>query len=99
MKKFLIEFHSRVQQIELYFGFVAEIDKVKTDNQQEAILFPNQTQYVVNHDLQKILKANCYLLLYNLIESSIRNGIVAIYDAIHDEKLGYSEINSDIQKI
>ncbi len=98
MRNFLTDFRSRVQEIEQYFEFVAKIDEVES-YRQEVILFPDQTQYVVESSLQKVLKANCYLLLYNLIESSIRNGIVAIDDAIHAENLGYTEVDSRIQTI
>jgi len=98
MRDFLIDFHSKVQEIEQYFEFVAKINEVES-HRRDTILFPDQTQYVVNHDLQKILRANCYLLLYNLIESSIRNGIIAIYDAIHRERLSYTEVGSRIQTI
>ncbi|OQW94367.1 MAG: hypothetical protein BWK79_06220 [Beggiatoa sp. IS2] len=98
MRDFLTDFNSRVQEIEQYFEFVTKITELE-NHKQEAILFPDKTQYVIANSLQKILRANCYLLLYNLVESSIRNGVIAIYDVIHDKKLGYTEVNDKIQEI
>ncbi|MFM7372399.1 MAG: MAE_28990/MAE_18760 family HEPN-like nuclease, partial [Sphaerospermopsis kisseleviana] len=56
-------------------------------------------EYIVDSDLQKILKSHCYLLLYNLIESSIRNGIVAIHEAISLEGITYKDLSSKIKMI
>lgn len=98
MRDFLINFHNRVQEIEQYFEFTAKINEIAS-YKQELMTFPNQTSYIIPSELQKILRANCYLLLYNLVESSVRNGIIAIYDAIHDERLDYTEVDNRIREI
>lgn len=65
---------------------------------ESSINFPSG-EYVVDGDLQKILKSNCYLLLYNLIESSVRNGITEIHDFIKSENLAYKEVTEKIKKL
>jgi hypothetical protein len=49
--------------------------------------------------LIKVLKANLFLLLYNLSESSIRQSLSEIYDTISKEKLKYSEVIDEIKMI
>ncbi|MBV9434871.1 MAG: hypothetical protein JOZ44_02390, partial [Acidobacteria bacterium] len=51
----------------------------------------------VEEDLVKILKANAYLLLYNLVESSIRAGLIEIYDTIHAAGLSFDDLTSELQ--
>ena len=74
------------------------MDKIETHKGQ-SIIFPDKTEFKVKRGLQKTLRANCFLLLYNLVEASIRNGIVAIFDAIHDDNLSYQELSIKIQEI
>ena len=45
------------------------------------------------------MQSHCYLLLYNLIESSIRNGITAIHDIILIEQLTYKDLSPKIKKL
>ncbi|WP_339384183.1 MAE_28990/MAE_18760 family HEPN-like nuclease [Microcoleus sp. LEGE 07076] len=49
--------------------------------------------------MQKILQSHCYLLLYNLVESSIRNGITAIHDVILVEQLTYKDLSPKIKRL
>ncbi len=97
MKNFIQDFNKRVSEIEQYFELVDKIEQLSSLTDRK-IIFPSG-EYIVNIDLQKILKSNCYLLLYNLIESSIRNGIVAIHDAINTDNLKYQELTSKIQQL
>jgi len=100
MKMFVQEFQRRVAEIEKYFDLVDKIEQLGTLGSVSAssITFPSG-EYTVDSQLQKILKSHCYLLLYNLIESSIRNGITAIHDAICLEQLTYKELSPKIQRL
>lgn len=97
MKDFIRDFNKRVAEIEKYFELVGKIEQLRvfTDN---SIKFPFG-EYIVDSDLQKILRSHCYLLLYNLIESSIRNGIVAIHDAIQFDNLTYQDLQPKLQQL
>jgi hypothetical protein len=95
MKEFIRDFHKRVAEIDKYFELVDKIEQLGAFS-TNSITFPSGN-YTVDSDLQKILKSNCYLLLYNLIESSIRNGITAIHDAISLDRLTYRDLNPKIQ--
>lgn len=98
MREFLKDFYQRIEDINKYFDFASQIVELES-YKSDSITLPNHTNCIIDSDLQKVLKANCYLLMYNLVESSIRNGIVAIYDAIHDEKLSYKQVIPKIQEI
>jgi len=92
MIDFQLNFHNQVQEINEYFNFVNLIDKL------DEISLP-QTTYEIERELQKILKANCYFILYNLIEGSIRAGIEAIFIALSQQKLSYADVNHVVKQI
>ena len=97
MKEFIKEFKRRVAEIQKYFELVDRIEQLGPFS-TNSITFPSG-EYIVDSDLQKILKSHCYLLLYNLVESSIRNGITAIHDTILTEKLNYKDLSSEIKRL
>lgn len=100
MKTFIQEFQRRVTEVDKYFDLVDKVDEIDKlgAGSGRSIIFP-AGPYTVDIELQKILKSHCYLLLYNLIESSIRNGIKAIHDAIALEQLTYQDLHPKIQKL
>jgi hypothetical protein len=98
MKDCLDDFKNRVEEVEIFFNLVATFDKVET-HKNTLINLPYGENFIIDSNLQKILKASCYLILYNLIESTVRNGIVAIYDAIHDDGLIFNDLNDKIKAI
>jgi hypothetical protein len=97
MKSFVLEFQRRVAEIDKYFDLVDKIEQLGALS-ASSITFPSG-EYAVDSELQKILKSHCYLLLYNLIESSIRNGITGIHDAILIDNLTYKELSPKIQRL
>lgn len=98
MKSYLTDFYSRVSEINEYFAFVEYIDIIET-HKKEKITTTSNKEYIPKRELQKILRSNCFLLLYNLVESSIRNGILAVYDCVHDESLKFDELSPRLQEI
>lgn len=53
----------------------------------------------VDENLSRILKANGFLLLYNLIEATIRKSIDAVFNAIHSNAHSYSDLTSELRRI
>ncbi|MDE7432415.1 MAG: hypothetical protein K2N34_10960 [Lachnospiraceae bacterium] len=53
----------------------------------------------IDDELSKILKANSFILLYNLIESTITNSIKAIVHSVEDEKLTYEQLSENIKHL
>ncbi len=93
----LTDFEERVKEIELYFE---HLNLILSKN---AVLYlpQNKTkrQRIIDPELIKVLKANCFLILYNLSESSIRQAIAEIYSQISNENLKYSSVKDEIKKI
>jgi hypothetical protein len=97
MREFIRDFYRRVVEVDKYFDLVDRIEELRTFS-ANSIIFPSG-EYIVDSDLQKILRSHCYLLLYNLIESSIRNGVIAIHNEIIFENLTYRDLSPKIKKL
>ena len=93
-----IEFEKRKLEIELYLEIlkITNLDKPKLfayDNIEEKSI-----ELLIDSEKIKILTANSYLLIYNLVESTIYNSIVSIFDAITDNGVKYFEMIEEVQK-
>ena len=98
MQTVLIDFQERVEEINRYFAFLEKLEQetlqlsvLKDDGQRENIPLDSQ--------LIKTLKANSFLLLYNLVESSMRNAVTAIFDELKNKKVSYNSVRIEIKKI
>ena len=97
MRYFIQDFETRLKEIDEYFQFIEFIDKIETHRKRKIVV--ESVEYTPKREIQKILRSNSFLLLYNLVESSIRNGILAVYDCIHDESLKYEDLSDRIKEI
>ena len=50
-------------------------------------------------ELAKTLKANGFLLLYNLVESTLRNAIQAIFDELASSKVSFDRVKTELKII
>jgi hypothetical protein len=97
MKEVRREFKQRVKEVNLYFDF---LDNMLDSNVY--LYFDNRKSWKkrpVNTEIQKILKANFFLILYNLTEASIRKSIQAIYDSMEKDGITYKLAKPEIQKV
>lgn len=92
------EFEKRVEEIDSFYEIlrIIELEKPKIsafdiNNNQEKILPISSTKI-------DTLRSTSYLLLYNLIESTVYNSITNIFDEINDNGLKYFDIIEDVQK-
>lgn len=93
----LADFEKRVAEIELFFK---HLENLEVDG--ALLYFPNRTRRKIqphNNELIKVFKANIFLLLYNLAESSIKQSLTEIYDTISSENLSYQDVIDEIKKI
>lgn len=98
MQTVLIDFQERVEEINRYFAFLEKLGQetiqlsvLKDDGKRENIPLDSQ--------LIKTLKANSFLLLYNLVESSMRNAVTAIFDELKNQRVSYNSVRIEIKKI
>ncbi len=91
------DFNKRKDEIEEYFAFLEKLnnDNIKLNYIQENIA----KEFEISTKLQRIFIANTFLLLYNLVESTIRNSIVTIYNKIKDDELTYQDLSVKIKQI
>ncbi len=97
MSVLIAEYDGRVAEIDLYFTFLADI--LERDAELYYPRARKNKRAIMNDDLVKILKANACLLLYNLVESSIRNGLNRIYDSIKNDKVNYEVLRMELREL
>jgi hypothetical protein len=92
------EFEKRAAEIDSYYEILeiiehesAKISAYDIDAAKERIL-------LINASKTDTLRSTSYLLLYNLIESTIYNSITSVFDEIKDNKLKYFDIIENLQK-
>lgn len=92
------EYNKHKHEVSRYLDAVEHLDKgsykiVCTD------ILGNDSSLLIDDELSKILKANCFILLYNLIESTIVNSIKAITNSIESEKLTFEQFTDEIKRL
>jgi hypothetical protein len=78
------DFADRMSEINVYFQFAKIVD-----NDSNTIITNYGNVYNISDKLQKILLANGFLILYNLVESTIRNSIKEIFYQMTFNNLSY----------
>lgn len=92
------DFDIRIAEINSYFEFVEKIDSgahlvVTSSDRTDAYATIAQTELI------KTLKANGFVVLYNLIESTVKNAIESIFDELESRSIEYDQCRQEIQRI
>ncbi|MCF6269821.1 MAG: hypothetical protein L3J41_08930 [Melioribacteraceae bacterium] len=91
------DFENRKSEIENYFKFLLIFDddstKIQYEKDDKIIIKKIQPQF------QTILIANAFLILYNLIESTVRNSIIEIYIKVENDEITFDTLSGNLQKI
>lgn len=93
MKDVKRDFKEKLDEIELYFGFME-----KAARKGSSISLSDGKLEKIEPDLAKTLKANGFLLLYNLVESSMRKAIEEIYFSIKREGISFDDVKEGIRR-
>ena len=81
-------FDERKSEVDVYFNFIKYIG---IDNiNHKKIKFDTRINFQTTDDLKKVLKSNCILILYNLIEGVISKSIEEIFDTINNKQIKYN---------
>src|SRR5262245_54379183 len=97
MTALLQSFEERALELSAYFKFIELIEK-----DAAALTLPKKRTWKVrkvDEKILRILKANFFLLLYNLVEASIREGFVSIYKAVEVEECTVGELTPALRKL
>jgi len=93
----LKDFDERAQEVSRYFFFLKNLQEGSI---QLSMGHGEHTKTrKINDDLANTLKATGYLLLYNLIEATMRNAIEIIFDQLKNKNISFDEVRDDLKKI
>ena len=92
------DFQTRAAEIENYFRFVKSLDDGTADLHAAGGTSPamNQEDF---ESLVKTLKANGFILLYNLVESTMKNAIEAIFDEFRTQGVSFDACREEVRQI
>lgn len=94
------EFDKRVAEINSFYEILSIIELENpcisaNKIEDESVI---ETELQINSSKIDTLRSTTYLLLYNLIESTVYNSVISIFDEISDKGLKYFDIVEDVQK-
>lgn len=92
------EFDARVEEVELYFSFLRDLESdkhriVRTSDSQLAYSASDSV------NMNKMFKANGFLLLYNLMESTVKNAVQSIYDDLQDKGVDFDSCREEVRRV
>jgi len=94
METVIVDFNERVSEIDEYLSLLQMISepdaKISVDGKR-----PRKVKTVA----LKTMKASCFLMLYNLVESSIRGSMVQLYEQMNAEALALDKFDEYVKKI
>jgi len=93
-------FETRCTEIAHYMDFIIKIEPERTyiGTTDSSLPDENRRPSLIDNETKKILKANVYLLLYNLTESTVRNALQAIYRHFHSTGISFHEVRDEVQQ-
>lgn len=96
-------FEQRSEEVSRYFDFLKKIDASRAtalarydDQSGESLIV---YEVVISRELIKTMRANGYLLLYNLVESTMTNAVDAIHRCFLQEDCCFDELTAELKKI
>lgn len=94
------DFIDTKNEINTYFDFLEKVnDKSKGTPHIYYPLNLTVPGYQIKEDISKILKANAFLMLYNLVEATIKNGIWELLVKVESERIPYKNLKTELKNI
>ena len=85
-------FNDRKNEIDLYYQLIDFLDNIEKEDGEKSI-----NDILFNKDIEKIVRANALLMLYNLVESTLVNGIEEVYSVFKQDGITYSQVRREIK--
>ncbi|MBD1880709.1 MAE_28990/MAE_18760 family HEPN-like nuclease [Coleofasciculus sp. FACHB-T130] len=92
------DFNERSREVSKYFIFLKSLEQKTTKLSMESKGGSLKIREI-DPELIKTLKASGFLLLYNLVEATMRNAIEAIFDELRGKEVSYDQIRPELKKI
>lgn len=93
------EYNQRVADVKAFYEVLQFLDSVETYKNKPIEDTNTSRGLMLTRNMQKCLRAEAIIVLYNLIESTISNSVFYVYDNIKDEKLYYGNLISELRDI
>jgi len=94
MQKVIDDFEKRVQEVDKYFRYLKHLSTPGA-----LLTLPQSISVKIEAEFLDMMKANSLLILYNLIEFAIRQGILEIYSKIEQDGSCYETLRREIREI
>ena len=98
MSELLLRFQEKVDEINKYFEFVQFLDIYGLENSR-ILKTKSRPDFKIDSNLEKVLKGNCYLMLYNLVEGSLVESINAIFVDINQNAIPFVQLTPAYKQI
>ncbi len=92
------DFTERSKEVSKYFMLLKSLEQGTTQLSMES-KNGKQKNKEIDPELLKTLKASGFLLLYNLVEATMRNIIEAIFDQLKSKGVSYDDVRPELKKI
>ncbi|MDR3054369.1 MAG: hypothetical protein LBU53_03070 [Zoogloeaceae bacterium] len=96
MKSTRDTYNARIAEIDFYFAALKQLDDKPIQSFGSSV---EPVEKFKQDGFLKILKANALLMIYNLVESTVINGVEEIYDKLKSKGATYSTVRKEIQDI
>jgi hypothetical protein len=96
--KLFQDFNDRAREVTKYFIFLKNLEQETIKLSMEGMNGKTKVKKI-SSELDKTLKASAFLLLYNLVESTMRNAIESIFEELHYQKLSFDAVRPELKKI
>ena len=90
-------YYQRKDEIKEFYDFLCYVDKIETYKKNSQIHYANNS-YTVTIEFTKNLKAQFLLLLYNVVECTVRFLISDLFDTILDNHLKFKDLSHSLKK-
>ncbi|MDY6781421.1 MAG: MAE_28990/MAE_18760 family HEPN-like nuclease [Cyanobacteriota bacterium] len=91
------DFDERSQEVRSYFLFIKNLEYGSI--QLNVVNAKSSNPKKINNNLAKTLKATGFLLLYNLVESTMTNAIETIFDELKNQNVSFDDVREELKKI
>ena len=102
--KLMEYFNKQAVEVSQYFMFLKELEKQTSLITNHRLYVGNNTEIkspeiYFNDGIDKTLKANGFLILYNLVEGTMRRAIEYIFDHLDDNKISFDVLRQELKII
>lgn len=93
------EYDNRKLDLESHYELLSFVNTVAGFGDTIVNHNSSSNSLVVTTNIQQCLRAQCVMILYNLIESTMSQCIQTVFDCVIDEDLSFFDLTDNLQKI